>query len=317
MHNRVIRFMLAGALAALVAPAAAVAAPAKPVVVTRAAANVGQATVTLNGAVNPREAETTYFFQYGPTSVYGAQTPAASAGAGGARVRVAANVAGLAPATTYHYRLVASNAKGLVKGKDRTFRTARQPLGVSLAASPNPIRAGSGVTLGGTLTGTGNAGRPIALQANPYPYTQGFQTVGNVLLTNSAGGFAFPILSVPVNTQYRVLMTTRPEVVSPVVVLGAQVKVKTWQRARRGNVRLWGRIKPTAPGSEVLIQKKRDGAWETIKRTFARSANERYATYSKRFKQRRGGRYRIAANVQGAYVGNVGRTVRVRHVNRR
>jgi hypothetical protein len=33
-------------------------------------------------------------------------------------------------------------------------------------------------------------------------------------------------------------------------------------------------------------------------------------------RQRRGGRYRVVANVDGQYVPNVGRTVRVRHVRR-
>jgi hypothetical protein len=315
------RFLLLALVALLSFPAAAAAAPEKPVAITGGAANVGQSTVTLNGVVNPKEAETTYFFQYGTTSLYGAQTPTVSAGSGDRRVRVAANVAGLAPATTYHYRLVARNGKGLTKGRDRTFRTQRQPLGVTLAATPNPIDAGGSVTLAGALTGTGNGGRQVALQANPYPYTQGFRTVGNVQITNDAGGFAFPLLSVPVNTQYRVLMANRPDVVSPVVVLGTKVRVTTrksvrrWER--RGRVRLSGRITPAAAGSEVLIQKRRDGEWETIRRTFARAAATEYSTYAKKFKQKHGGRYRVVANVQGAHVADIGRTVRVKRVKRR
>jgi|SRR5215207_6971874 len=299
------------ALVSSLVPAAAVAAPAKPVVTTGGAANIGQSTVVLNGTVNPNNAETTYFFQYGTTSLYGAQTAPASAGKGGKRLKVAVGVEALAPATRYHYRLVAQNPKGVAKGKDRVFVTKRQPLGVTLAATPNPIHAGGSTTLFGSLTGTGNAGRQVALQAHPFPYTQGFVTVGNTQVTNAQGGFAFPLLSVAVNTQYRVLMPQKPEVVSPIVVLGAAVGVTTHAKVGPRRARFFGRITPAAAGSEILIEKRRPGRWVTVARTFARHATTSYSKYVKRVRVRRGGRYRVSVNVQGAYVGNVGRTVRV------
>ena len=62
-------------------------------------------------------------------------------------------------------------------GGDRTFKTLRQPLGVVLAATPNPAPFNGPTTLAGTLTGTGNANRSVVLQANPFPYTQGFVAV--------------------------------------------------------------------------------------------------------------------------------------------
>ena len=128
----------------MLVPAAATAAPAKPGVTTGPAANVAQSTATLTGRVNPNEAETTYTFEYGTTRIYGTQVPSppASAGKGNRGVPVTADIGGLAPATTYHYRLVARNAKGVTRGADRTFRTQRQPLGLSLAATPNPVLPG-------------------------------------------------------------------------------------------------------------------------------------------------------------------------------
>jgi hypothetical protein len=306
-------------VAALVAPAAASAAE-KPVVTTGGASNVTPSTVVLNGSVNPRQGETTYFFQYGTTRLYGATTTPASAGAGGRRVRVSVAVGGLAPATTYHYRLVGQNAKGMVLGADRTFRTQRQPLGLTLAATPNPILTGRSTVLGGALTGTGNAGRQVVLQANPFPYTQGFVTVTNPQVTNEQGAFAFPVLGVMVNTQYRVLMPQRPEIVSPVVVLGTTVRVTTHVRVRRGErrgrLRFTGRITPAVDGEQVLIQKlgRGPGQWNTIARTFARDNGASSSRYVKRVRQRRGGRYRVVANVDGEHVPNAGRTVRIRHV---
>jgi len=304
-------------LSGLLVPAAALSAPRKPVPTTGAAANVTPSSVVLNGGVNPRQAETTYFFQYGPTRIYGGTTAALGAGAGNRRVRVAVAVGALAPATTYHYRLVAQNSKGMVFGANRTFRTQRQPLGVSLAGTPNPVRAGGATVLAGTLSGTNNANRQVVLQANPYPYTQGFQNVGNVLVTDAAGNFAFNVLSVPFNTQYRVLMPQRPEVQSPVVALATTTRVTTRVRVRRGErsgrIRFSGRISPAIDGQQVAIQKRRGpGVWITIARTFARDNTASSSRYVRRIRQRRGGRYRVVANTEGAYTPTAGRTVRLR-----
>jgi hypothetical protein len=305
-------------LAALLAPAAATAAPAKPVVTTGGATSIGQNTASLHGWVNPREAATSYFVQFGTTRLYGLTSPPASAGDGKRRRRVTVPVGLLAPFTTYHYRLVARNRKGLVFGKNRTFRTRRQPLGVSLAATPNPVRAGRSSTLAGTLTGTGNGGRQVVLQANPFPYTQGFLPVGNAQVTNPQGGFAFPILSVSVNTQYRVLMPAKPEVVSPIAVVGASVRVRMSKRVRRGErrgrVRFSGRITPAVDGQQVVVQKLRGGAWRTIGSTFARDNGSSSSRYTKLVRPRRGGRFRVVANVQGAYIPTASRTTRIRRV---
>jgi hypothetical protein len=312
----------AGALtAALLVPAAADAAPAKPTVTTGAATSIGQSTVVLTGWVNPREAATNYFFQLGTTRLYGVTSTPIAVGSGRQRVRVTLGVNALAPFTRYHYRLVARNRKGRVFGRDRTFRTDRQPLGLTLGASPNPVRAGRSAVLAGTLSGTGNSGRQVVLQANPFPYTQGFANVGNAQVTDGAGNFSFPILSVPVNTQYRVVMPQKQEVASPIAVLGASVKVTRHVRVRRGNrrgrIRFSGRLTPAVDGQQILIQKqRRGGRWVTIGRTFARNAGGSSSRYVKIVRPRRGGRFRVVANLQGAYVPSVSRNVRVRRVRR-
>lgn len=300
------------AVCALLAPAAATAAQ-KPLATTGAAANLAPTSAVVNGTVNPRGAATTYFFRYGTTRTYGAQTPARSAGAGTRGRRIAEGLAALAPATTYHYRLITRNAKGTTRGADRTFKTRRQPLGVSLAATPNPLFPGRATMLAGVLSGTGNANRQVVLQSNPYPYTQGFANAADPHVTNAQGGFAFPVLSVPVNTQFRVLMPANPNIVSPIVVaqtaVAVSVHTRTNRGSRRGVIRFAGFVRPAVDGSPILVQKLRGGAWDTIAKTFARSLRGNRSRYVKRVRQRRGGRYRILAYVDGAYSPGGSRTV--------
>ena len=97
-------------LAGLALPATAAA--ARPSVTTGGTANLTDTTVSLNGSVNPRGKDTQYFFQFGLNKLYGLQTPTTGAGAANGASAVSAPVAGLAPATRYHYRIVAVNADG-------------------------------------------------------------------------------------------------------------------------------------------------------------------------------------------------------------
>jgi hypothetical protein len=93
---------------------------AAPAVAVIAAAPTTQGTVTPNGT------SATYHFEFGTTTSYGSSTAEATAG-GVAPVAVSADLAGLAPNTTYHVRLVASNADGAAVSADATFTTAANP----------------------------------------------------------------------------------------------------------------------------------------------------------------------------------------------
>jgi hypothetical protein len=115
------RLILATLLAFLLL--AATAAAQQPTVVTGPAEAVGQTSATLTGTVDPEGVERKYHFEVGTTTAYGLQTAEQTTGAGEEPEAVKAAVEGLAPATTYHYRLVA----GGVAGQDRTLRTAAAP----------------------------------------------------------------------------------------------------------------------------------------------------------------------------------------------
>ena len=291
-----------------------VALAATPVATTGAAATVTFSSARVNGSVDPNSEATTYYVQYGTTAALGTNTARVAVGSGKNPVRVSLDLTGLAPTTRYRYRIVADNPSGTALGKLRAFTTRRQPLGVSLAATPNPIKLGSGTTLFGTLTGTGNAGRKIVLQGNPWPYPSGgFKNATNEQLTNAQGGFSFPLLSVPFNTQYRVVMSERPGVVSPIVAVGVKFYVRTKvskRRVQRGRrVRYSGTVNPARPGAQIAVQRKSKGHWVSINGTIVRTGGR----YSKRVKIRRGGSYRVWTGVVNAeYTSNHGRTIRLR-----
>lgn len=125
------RIALLGSLAAggltvaavAVQPSSARQGPANPVAITGPADAVSLDAATLKGRVNPNGDETTYHFRYGLTHHYGHGSAPTSAGSGTSDVPVEAGLTGLRFGRTYHYRLVASNANGNSKGRDRTFRT--------------------------------------------------------------------------------------------------------------------------------------------------------------------------------------------------
>ena len=300
----------------LLVPAGAVAAPAKPGVTTGPAANVGQTSATVTGRVNPNEVDTTYFFEYGPTQLYGTSTAQSPAGKGNTAHAVAADIPVLAPATKYHYRLVAFNAKGVTRGGDRTFTTQKQPLGLSLNAAPNPVRTNGRTLISGVLSGTGNGDRRIILQSNPFPFTQGFQNASDQHLTNADGTFSFPILAVPVTTQYRVVLPNAPEVASPIVTVGVAPTASLSVKRVRGNVfRFRGTIRPAHDGAGIAIQRLVNGAWVNVRHGggHASAAKGDVSKFSKRLKIPRSGTYRVFAGTNnGANTDCATRAVRLR-----
>jgi hypothetical protein len=309
--------LLGATVVAGLATQASVALAVVPTVATQAATGVMIQAATLRGTVNPRSLATSYFFQYGPTAAYGAQTAPASLAAGAAAVRVTAAAGALVPATTYHFRLVATNATGTSVTADRTFRTPAQALRVALAATPNPTSFGGPTTLVGTVTGTGAAGRPVQIQQRAFPFAGGFANVGNALVTDARGRFSMAVLSLPVTTQFRARVTDRAGIVSPVLPVGARAivgtRVTSTNVRRGGRVHFSGTVRPSEPGRGIAVQKRRDGRWITVAGTVARPGGGAFAIYGKTIRVSRGGLYRVfLGSGSGATVPNVGRTIRIR-----
>ncbi len=96
---------------------------AAPIVTTNEPTSVLEEEATLNGTVNPNGLVTKYHFEYGETTAYGSSTPWIEAGSGTSNLPESANVTGLQPNKTYHYRVVATSSAGSPVGSDRTFTT--------------------------------------------------------------------------------------------------------------------------------------------------------------------------------------------------
>jgi len=303
-------------LAVWISPAqAATPKPLPPAVVTGGTSNVTYSSAILYGFVNARSQATNYFFQYGPTKAYGAQSPLAPAGNGTITIRVSQAVVGLRPFTTYHYRIIATSPAGATVGADRTFATPKVPLSLAIVGAPNPVVFGNPFLVEGNLSGTGASTHEIVLQVNPFPFLGGFKNVGNPEITNATGGFSFPVLGLLENAQLRVVTVGKPLVYSPVVTETVAVRVSFHVRhaAKRGYVRFYGTVAPAEVGAQVGFQLLRPGKSVNEGGTVVRPGTATVSKFSGRMRLRHRGLYRALIKVSdGAHVSNYSEPILVR-----
>jgi hypothetical protein len=100
--------------------------PLGPEVETAGASVLSSSAATVEGAIDPnKNSVSSCVFQYGTTDSYGSEVPCSqSVGAPPQTTAVSAALSGLQPSTTYHYRLLGTNADGTSYGLDATFTTA-------------------------------------------------------------------------------------------------------------------------------------------------------------------------------------------------
>jgi hypothetical protein len=236
---------------------------ALPTASTGRATSVTTTTATLNGSVNPNNLATIWHFQYGTTRSYGAQTPNQGPTAAEKRnIAVAAPVAGLAPGTTYHYRLVAVNSSGTKLGGDHTFTTAP---GILLAARPSPVTFGRSVVLSGQLFSGQPRGVRVTLMENPFPFA-GLRATATTT-TDSVGRYSFT-RTPSVNTQYAVSTGGRPAVQSAprtvLVRIALTLGVSTSRPASGQRVFFSGFASPAMNGRLVFVERLVRGVWRRV-----------------------------------------------------
>jgi hypothetical protein len=321
------RFAVA-ACATVCASAGIALAAGAPTATTQPATNLAATTATLNGTVSPNGSDTTYVFQYGTTTHYGSQTPTQGPLKGNADKSVSAKVAGLAPSTAYHYRLVGTSSAGTVDGADVTFTTtapgASSGTTLSIAASRPTVTFGQPTTISGTLTGPSIAGATVTLEENPAPYTGAFKSTGLTATTNATGAYSIAV-SPAKNTHYRVsAKPAKKPATSAEVAVRVHVKVtfrvgdRTPRRGQR--VLFSGTVLPGHDGKIARIQRRTaSGAWRTVATTTLVTAGPVGTTtrskYAKRLRIRKSGTYRVrVAPADGDHIaGTSGRRSLVVH----
>ena len=94
-----------------------------PTVTTNSASNITQSSATLNGWVNGNGLSTSVWFEYGPTTNFGSVTSQNSYGTG--FNNFSSHIAGLNSNTTYYFRAVGQNSRGIAYGQTLNFSTGQ------------------------------------------------------------------------------------------------------------------------------------------------------------------------------------------------
>ncbi len=171
--------------------------------------------VSLQAEINPLGSDTTYYFQYGTADC--AEQPEACAtvvGPSGGDLGAAevdqlgsVELQGLTPETTYHFRVVATNAQGTVDSAERTFTT--QGAGTTFQLPDDrayemvsPVDKNSGDIVEPEGPGTKGGGYGVSAQASvdgdsivyaslaAFADTQANPIVSNYLATRGPGGWS-------------------------------------------------------------------------------------------------------------------------------
>lgn len=225
-----------------------------PSVTTSPATGVSDTGAKLNGTVNPNGEQTSYAFQWGPTNGYGHETALTSAGSGTSPSSVSATLSGLAPGSTYHFRVIAMNGTGTSVGADETFTTT----GTAPAPSPAPqATTGSAANVGqsgATVTGTVTPnGQPTTyyFEYGPTP-NYGFETSP----TNAGSGVTGQAVSATLSglasdtTYYYRLVA----VSNGGTALGSGQSFKTEPGQTASHVAFMGRMGFVSPGGIIGVE---------------------------------------------------------------
>jgi Domain of unknown function DUF11 len=149
-------------------------------------------TATLNGTVTPDATATSSHFEYGTSTSYGSSTPTVAA-SGYSSQPTSAEITGLTPGTTYHYRLDATTATLATNGEDGTFTTPPQPLALTLEES-----------VAGTAHGHGKLVATFTVTNTDPTYAATGVRVSEVVPTDAAASLATSSPSCAIDAQGRV-----------------------------------------------------------------------------------------------------------------
>jgi hypothetical protein len=269
-----------------------------PTVVTGAASSVAQSSARLNGNLTANGLATTWYFEYGTSTRYGTKTRARTAGRGIRPVNVSIAVTRLRAATTYHYRLVATNSAGTRRGADTTFTTT----GVTLTAQAQKVVYGRAVMLSGRVP-SGRAGESVALFAEVFG--RGSPRSVATLVTGPGGVWQY-LARPPLLTSY---LAGWGGLTSPRVTIGVRPRLR-FRRIGRARFSTRAVAARSFRGRRVKLQRRTAaGRWVTVKRI--RLNRRSAATFRVRLRRGRSP-LRIVMSVNQAgpgYLAGISRTI--------
>lgn len=173
-----------------------------PAVTTGKATDIAEATATLTGAIEPFGLASSYYFQYGPTQKYGSVAPATPASAGSTGEAVSEEISGLAPNTTYYYRLVGEAGFEPKYGEQAHFTTLGHAPSITVGSAANIAQTSSSVA--GRVNPEGAATTFYFTYVQAADCTGGIADYGGAGCTvatvpNSAGTAGSGVTPVPVS----------------------------------------------------------------------------------------------------------------------
>ena len=206
--------------------------------------------------MNPLGRGTSWHFDYGTTTSYGSRTSNQNAGSGGAAVNVSTALSGLAPSTTYHFRLVASSNAGTSNGTDQNFTTLAA---VTINHASVRVIAGHYGVISGTATG-GQTGVSVTILAQPFGQSA-FAPIATVY-TGANGSWTYNARPT-IRTDYQ---ATANGGTSPASTIGVQpaVSLRLTSGARFSTHVSAGST--SFAGKQVQFQRQSGGRWVTVKR---------------------------------------------------
>jgi uncharacterized protein (TIGR02145 family) len=173
-----------------------------PESLTQPATNISATGATLNSTVNAHDISTTITFEYGPSTSYG-DTSTSTQGpvTGNSITNASADVSGLIPGTTYHFRVKAVNSLGITYGDDMNFTTAAVIPTLTTSTVSN-VTKNSAIS-GGNIISDGGASiisRGLCYATTPNP------TVNNDIISDitGLGSFASKLTCLSYATTYYV-----------------------------------------------------------------------------------------------------------------
>lgn len=134
--------------------------PAAPAIALLPPTGISPSTMTFNASIDTRGQDTTVFIDYGSTTSYGTTVSATDAPAGLVPVMRSHALASLAPLTTLHFRVRATNNEGTTTSDDQTISTypdaeiaVENPVGSPLTTGSSTVNFGV-VAIGSSKTET-------------------------------------------------------------------------------------------------------------------------------------------------------------------